>query len=144
MAIGGFQGPGIGVKLGGTDDITGSARQWRSEKNPQNIGTGVFLGKHIYRANAGPGTIDCIDAMTGEVVWTDRAGGGEHWGSVVNAGGHLLATNPDGTTTVFQPNPKEFEQVASNALGETTNATPAISDGQIFIRTFEHLYCIGE
>jgi outer membrane protein assembly factor BamB len=144
VAIGGFQGPGVGVKLGGMDDITDSARQWRSEKNPQNIGTGVFLDKHIYRANAGPGTIDCIEAETGDVVWTDRAAGGDHWGSVVYAGGYLFATNQDGTTTVFKPNPEKFEQVASNKLDEPTNATPAISDAQIFIRTFEHLYCIGE
>jgi hypothetical protein len=43
---------------------------------------------------------------------------------------------------VIRPNPEELEVIESNSLGETTNATPAISEGQIFIRSFSHLFCI--
>lgn len=48
-----------------------------------------------------------------------------------------------GVTTVFRLNPERFELLATNDLGEPSNATPAISDGQIFLRTDAHLYCIG-
>ena len=45
---------------------------------------------------------------------------------------------------LFQPNPEKLELLASNDLGESSNATPAISDGQIFLRTDGHLYCVAE
>ena len=52
-------------------------------------------------------------------------------------------TSQSGETVVFRPNPEKFDLVAKNNLGEHCNATPALSDGQIFIRTYENLYCIG-
>jgi hypothetical protein len=47
-------------------------------------------------------------------------------------------------TTVFRPNPEKFELLAMNDLREPSHATPAVSDGQIFLRTHTHLYCISE
>jgi outer membrane protein assembly factor BamB len=70
-------------------------------------------------------------------------GSGIHWGSIVAAGGKLFVTNQNGMTQVFSPNPEKFELLASNDLGEPSNSTPAISDGRIYLRTFEHLYAIG-
>ena len=142
VATGGYKGPAIGFRIGGTGNITEDHRVWRREQNPQNIGSGVYLDGHIYRPNAGPGTIECLDAKTGEVVWTDRAGGGTYWGSLIAAEGRCYVTNQDGTTIVFRPNPEKFELIAENELGEPSNSTLAMSDGQIFIRTFEHVYCI--
>ena len=63
---------------------------------------------------------------------------------MIFAGGHAYVTDKKGRTTVFKPNPEKFEALATNELGEDSNSTPAISDGQIFIRTFKNLYCIGE
>jgi outer membrane protein assembly factor BamB len=142
VSIGGFQGPGIGVRLGGTGDLTDSNRLWRNEKNPQSIGSGVFLDGYIYRPNAGPGTLECLDPKTGEVIWTERLG--TCWGSIVHAAGRCYVTDQNGKTHVFEPSPDKYEGLGANELGEPSNSTPAISDGQIFIRTFEHLYCIGE
>ena len=114
------------------------------EKNPQNIGTGIFVDGHVYRVNASPGPlIDCLDAATGKTVWRGPRGGAG-WASIVMAGDLLFATNQDATTFVFKRDPKQYEEVAQNKLDETCNATPALSDGQIFIRTHEHLYCVGQ
>jgi hypothetical protein len=44
--------------------------------------------------------------------------------------------------TVVKPGP-EFKMVSRNELGEKTDASPAISDGKIFLRGLKHLYCIG-
>ena len=74
----------------------------------------------------------------------ERLDGGESWGSVVMAAGRLYVTSRKGVTTVFRPDPEKFELLAMNDLGEPSNATPAISDGQIFLRTDGHLYCIAE
>jgi hypothetical protein len=45
---------------------------------------------------------------------------------------------------VLKPNPEKLEVLATNELGEGSNSTPAISNGEIFIRTFKGLYCIAE
>jgi len=138
----GFGGPAMAVKFGGTGDVTSSHRLWHSQKNPQSIGTGVYVDGFIYRPNAGPGTIQCIEPQTGKVVWENRAAGDNQWASIVLAGGLAYATSQKGTTVVFKPSPEKYDEVARNELNEHTNATPAVVDGAIVIRTFDNLVCI--
>lgn len=141
VSIGGFGGPGIGFRLGGTGDITATNRLWRNERNPQSIGSGVVIDGHFYRPNAGPGTIECLDPATGKTLWQSRETG-EMWGSIVSAAGRCYVTNRQGTSFVFKPNATQFELLSENPLGEASNSTPAISDGQIFLRTHQNLYCL--
>ena len=70
--------------------------------------------------------------------------GGESWGSLVLAGDRLYVTSRRGVTTVFRANPGKLEVLATNDLGEPSHASPAISEGQVFLRTDRHVYCIGE
>jgi outer membrane protein assembly factor BamB len=143
VAIAGFEGPSMGIRLGGKGDLTETSRPWRMEKNPQNIGTGIFVDGYVYRVNASPGPlVECLDAKSGQRVWRGPRGGAA-WASMVMADGLLYATNQDATTFVFKLDPAGYEEVSQNALDDTCNATPAFSDGEIFIRTHEHLYCIG-
>lgn len=141
VAIGGYQGPSIGFDIEGLGDIT-EKRLWRNEKNPQAIGSGVLHDGQLYVAFAGPNLIKCIDSQSGEERWQTRSNAGAHWASTVMAGGLLYATGQKGETIIFKPNPNRFELVGRNRLDETCNATPAIVDGQIFIRTYKALYCI--
>jgi len=143
FVTGGFRGPAMAIRLGGTGDITATHRLWRSEKQPQSIGSGVVVDDYVYRPNAGPGTLQCIDPTTGKILWTER-GAGDHWASLVMAGGLLYATAQNGTTIVFRPNPEKLDVVSKNALSETCNATPAIANGKVYIRTANRLYCIQQ
>ncbi len=59
------------------------------------------------------------------------------------ADGKIYMTSEDGLTSVLRTGP-EFEVLAENDLGDYTLSSPAISDGQIFIRTASALYAIGE
>ena len=136
-------GPTIGFKLGGSGDVTARNRLWL-EQQPQRIGSGVVVDGRLYIVNAGPGTAQCMECQTGKVRWTERLDGGESWGSLVMAAGRLYVTSRRGVTTVFRPGPEKFGLLAMNDLGESSNATPAISDGQIFLRTDQHLYCIAD
>jgi len=144
VALGGFKGPALAFKMGGVGDITKSNRLWReAEKQPQRIGSGVILGDHLFTANAGPGTAQCIEVKTGKIVWENRLGG-DCWGSLISVNGLLYVTDQNGTTTVFKPSTEKFDLVADNRLNEPSNATPAFSDGEIFIRTDQAIYCISE
>jgi outer membrane protein assembly factor BamB len=131
----------IGFKLGGSGDVTASNRLWL-ERQTQRIGSGVVVDGFVYIVNAGPGTAQCMECQTGKVLWTERLDGGESWGSLVLAAGRLYITSRRGVTTVFRPDPEKLDVLAMNDLGEPSNATPAFADGQIFLRTDRHVYCI--
>jgi len=95
-------------------------------------------------ANAGPPVLQCIDPKTGKMLWEHRPGKAAYWGSLVCAGGRPYATDQEGATLVFRPDPTGFHQISRNELKEHTNSTPAVSDGQLLFRTFERLWCIGK
>jgi outer membrane protein assembly factor BamB len=87
-----------------------------------------------------PGFANCLDAKTGELMWQEKLG--PHHASLVSANGLVYFIGDSGVTTVVKPG-KTFEVVAKNELGEGVFASPAISQGQLFIRADKHLYCIG-
>jgi outer membrane protein assembly factor BamB len=143
FVTGGYKGPSMSIRLEGRGNVTESHRLFRIENSPQSIGSGVFVGGYVYRPNAEAGKgLQCLDPKTGEIKWSQRSSAA-HWGSMVLSEGRLYVTGQDGTTLVFAPNPEIYVELAENELGEICNSTPAISAGQIFIRTDEHLYCIG-
>jgi outer membrane protein assembly factor BamB len=145
VVMSGYSGPAVGFRVGGSGDVTAHNRLWRhTAKIPQRIGTGVLLGKQLFVVNE-PGTVQCLEVETGKELWKDRLpGSAKVWGSVLCAEGRLYVTDQAGTTHVFAPNPARLELLAQNKLGEGSNSTPALSDGQIILRTFKHLYCIAE
>jgi outer membrane protein assembly factor BamB len=59
------------------------------------------------------------------------------------AGGRLYVANRDGDCYVLAAAPK-FEQIAVNKLGEQVLSSIAISDGEVFVRSYQHLWCIAE
>jgi outer membrane protein assembly factor BamB len=146
VAMSGFHGAALGVKLGGKGDVTATNRLWHhTAKNPQRVGSGVIVGDHVYMANAGPGAgiLQCFDLKTGKSLWGNgQRLGADHWGSIVVIEDKLYATDQDGDTFIVEAKP-EFKLLGKNSIGERTNASLAISDGDIFIRTFENLWCIS-
>ena len=68
---------------------------------------------------------------------------GPHYSaSLIEADGLVHFLSDEGVTKIVRPGEK-FELVAENALGENCYASPAVSQGQIFIRAEKHLYAIG-
>ncbi len=144
VAMSGYMGAAFAVKLGGRGDVTAD-RLWQHPKNIQRVGSGVIVGEHVYVIEEN-GVPHCYELKTGEEVW--EAGervGGSTWGSVVHANGRLYCMMKNGETVVLKASP-EYEVLAKNSLGkgQSTNASPAFSNGEIFLRTNTHLFCIGE
>jgi outer membrane protein assembly factor BamB len=87
------------------------------------------------------GIAHCFNARTGELAWKQRLG--EQHASLVSAEGNVYFLNDKGVTHVVRPG-QQYTVVATNELGEKCFASPAISGGQMFIRTEKHLVCIGK
>ena len=143
VAMGGYGGSAIGFKPGGSGDVTEKNRLWQNtDKPPQRIGTGVMVGKHLFLVQE-PGFL-CVDPMTGKTLWEHREPGQIFWASLVAAGERLYVTSQKGTTFVFTADPAGYKLLAKNEVGEKSNSTLAISERQIFLRTYDHLFCIEE
>ena len=87
------------------------------------------------------GIMICCEAKTGEQVWRQRLGS-NITASPILVGEHLFVSLEDGRTVVLKSG-RTFLRVSENLLEEGLYATPAISQGRIFIRTGSHLYAIG-
>ena len=134
--------PLLAFRPGGRGDVTRSHLLWSFQHGP-DVPTPVTDGKYFYIVND-RGIMWCLDAKTGrEIYATQRIRAGTYSASPVLADGKIYVTNEDGVTTVVRAGPK-FEVLAENNLDEHCLSSPAISDGQIFIRTAGHLYSIGQ
>lgn len=134
--------PLLAIRAGGRGDISESHKLWSFANGP-DVPTPVTDGKYFYVVDD-RGVMWCLDAKSGQTIWgPQRIKPGTYSSSPVLADGKLYITNEDGVTTVVKAGPK-FEAVAENDLNDYCLSSPAISDGQIFIRTAQHLYCIGK
>ena len=134
--------PLLALRAGGRGDVTESHRLWSFEHGP-DVPTPVSDGKYFYVVND-RGIMWALDAESGEEIWgQQRVAPGTYSSSPVLVDGKILVTSEDGVTTVVRSGP-EFEILAENSLDDYSLSSPAISQGQIFMRTAGHLYCIGE
>ena len=134
--------PLLALKSGGRGDITTSHLIFSFDSGP-DVPTPVTDGTYLYviRDN---GVMFCLDAKTGkEIYGRQRLPPATYSGSPVLADGKIYVTNEDGVTAVVKAGPA-FELLSANDLGEYTLSSPAISDGQIFLRTEAALYAIGQ
>ncbi len=133
--------PLLALKAGGRGNITTSHLLWSTLNGP-DVPTPLTDGQYFYVVND-RGIMWCLDAKTGaEIYAQQRLNPGAYSGSPVLADGKIYVTNEDGLTSVVRAGPK-FEILAENPLNEYCLSSPALSDGQIFIRTSQHLYSIG-
>ena len=144
IAMGGYQGNSIGVKTGGSGDVTRTHRLWHEIRHHGGIGNGVIHDGHYYNHNSG-GVVFCDDIRTGQTIWKDRLpGAGKSWGSFLLSGDRIYTLSQAGDSVVFKASPDGLEVLARSDLDEETNSSPVASDGELFLRTHEALWCIGQ
>jgi outer membrane protein assembly factor BamB len=133
--------PMLALKAGGRGDVSRSHVLWTFAHGP-DVPTPVTDGTYVYVVND-RGISFCLDARSGkELYGRQRLRPGTYSASPVLADGKIYITNEDGLTSVVKAGPA-FEVLAENDLNDYTLSSPAISDGQIFIRTAKALWCIG-
>ncbi|MCI0380608.1 MAG: PQQ-binding-like beta-propeller repeat protein [Gemmataceae bacterium] len=144
FAIGaGFDGRStVAVKAGGRGDVTKTHVLWR-QKVGANHCSPVLVDGRLYWVS---GRAICLDAKTGAIVLDkDLYGARQEYVSAVAAGGKIFAfTRRDGAF-VLAAN-EAFEKLAHNDLGDNSifNSCPAVSGGNLFVRSNAFLYCLGQ
>ncbi len=144
VAMGGYYGNSVAVRVGGEGEVTESHRLWKEERHNGGIGTGVVHEGHYYYHNSG-GVVFCDEIATGKTIWKDRLpGSGKSWGSFLLSGDQIYTLSQAGDTVVLRATTEGLDVLAQSSLGEHTNSSLAPSDGAIFIRTHEALWCIED
>lgn len=145
-AIGGGS-TSLAVKAGGKGDVTKTHVLWRLTKG-SNVGSPIIHDGHLYWASDGGGVVHCQEAATGKEVYAERLNpaSGQIWASPILADGKLYYVSKQNGTYVVAAQPK-FQQLAHNVIeGDKSraNASLAASEGELFLRNDEYLYCIGK
>lgn len=140
---GGRQGGSAAIKAGGSGDVTKTHVVWKSSKSSY-VTSPVYKDGYLYWVSD-RGTAVCLNAKTGETVYEKRLDGASKlYASLTAADGKLYAVSRFNGTFVIDGKP-EFSVISHNELTDETdfNASPAVSNGRLFLRSNKALYCLG-
>jgi outer membrane protein assembly factor BamB len=125
------------VKTDGQGDVTDTGVAWKLRTRIGKYASPLLVDGLIYTA-AAESFLTCLEAATGEVVWTERVGG-KYAASPIYADGRIYLFDQQGTTLVVQPG-RKLDLLATNTLANGFMASPAVSGRTFFLRTKTHLY----
>ncbi len=140
MSRGYRSGPYMAIRPGGRGDISASHVIWRRDTGAPYISSLVLDDGLLYMATD-VGAVTVVDAATGRRTSQQRVEG-VFSASPVAGDGKIYFVSESGETIVMRAGPEPIV-LARNDVGERAVASPAISNGQIFIRTDDHVFCIG-
>ena len=129
----------LAIRPDGKGNVTETHVAWSDTKGAPYVPSMIVAGDFLLSVNRG-GTAFCYEAATGKVLWQQKLG--RHHASPVLIDGLLFFINDNGRVNVIKPG-RQFESVATYELGESCYASPAISDGRVYLRGFKHMFCIG-
>jgi outer membrane protein assembly factor BamB len=134
------------VRAGGSGDVSARHVLWQSPKG-SNVGSPVYHNGHLYFVNDSRGMALCLDAKTGDVVYEERMSQSrDRWyASPILSGDRIYYVSRTSGTVVLAAKP-QFEVLATNKISSDSsvfNGSPAVADGQIFLRSDRYAYCFG-
>ena len=131
----------LAIRPNGHDDVTETHIAWRNGQSAPYVPSPIAVAGY-FLAVSDDGIASCFDVATGKRHWRQRIGK-RHSAALVTAGGLVYFLSDAGVIRVVRPG-AQFELIAENSIGHRCYASPAISDGQIFLRSEKHLSCIGK
>ena len=143
--------PIYAIRAGATGDISLKPNEtsnqhvaWSMQRGGTYMPSPLIYGEYLYTC-ANQGVMACYNPKTGERLYQQRIGdkGGSYSASPVAADGKIYLSSEDGEIFVVKAGPK-YELLATNQMGEVLMATPAISDGIIFVRGRNSVFAIAE
>lgn len=148
-AFGGYRSSGsMAMEVGGKGDVTKSNVLWTS-RTSSYVATPVLLADRLYWIDD-KGMYFCANAKTGALIHRARVPGiasGDRpvYASPIVIDGKVYAQTRASGVYVIEPS-DELRVVAQNKFESDDsifNATPAVGGGQLFLRSYSHLYCVG-
>lgn len=140
--------PIIAIKPGANGDIslkasesTNSSVAWSTLRGGPYMPTPIVYKNYFYTCS-NSGVLACYDAATGKEIYKERIGGTSYTASPVASDGRLYFASEQGEVRVVKAGP-QFELIAVNALDDFVMATPAISNGSLFVRSQHFLWSLG-
>lgn len=132
------------AKLGGKGDMTEKNVLWRYYKSLPNVPSPLYYQGVVYLVKES-GIMTALDAKTGKVLKQGRLTGapGDYFSSPVAVDGKIITISHEGKVSIVKPG-ADWETIRVIEMGEDVNATPAILDGKLYIRTHQHLYCFAK
>jgi outer membrane protein assembly factor BamB len=128
------------VRPAGNGDLSASNVAWKVTKAVPSRPSLLLVDDLLYMVNS-TGVASCVEARTGNVVWTQRMGGA-YSASPIYADGRIYFFSHSGVTTVVQPGRKHVVLAVNELDGEDLMASPAVAGKALYIRTQTHLYRI--
>ena len=130
----------VAVRPGSTAKNPKPSLAYEVTKAVPLVPTPLVVGTRLFLWSDG-GIVTCLDVSTGEVIWRERVGG-SYFGSPVCVNSRLYCISKKGEVVVLSAR-DDFEVLARVPLGETSYATPVVSDGVMYLRTSSRLYSLG-
>jgi outer membrane protein assembly factor BamB len=127
-------------------DITGTdAIVWTYDRDTPYVPSPLLYDGILYMLKSNNGILTVFDARTGQAHYELQRleGIDEVFSSPVGAAGRVYITSRDGHTLVLRHG-EAFEVLGSSTLDDGFDASPAIVGGEIYLRGYQHLYCIAE
>jgi outer membrane protein assembly factor BamB len=126
-------------------DVTGTHIAWEQRRNVPHLPSMVYHApSDLLFGVRENGFGLCVKARTGEIVWHERLGG-NFSASPVLAENRVYLLAESGETVVVEAS-ERFKEIARNRLGDgqgPVQASMAIADGKLYIRSARQLWCIG-
>jgi len=146
--FGGRPGSGVAVKLGGKGEVKESSQLWTSRSSPY-VATPVYHEGHLYWMDRS-GYAVCLNASTGREAFRERLKSNgrstpKFYSSPVVVDGKIISVSRNAGAFVLEAKPK-FKQLGQNTFASDRsvfNASPAVSNGRLFLRSDTHLYCVA-
>jgi outer membrane protein assembly factor BamB len=141
--VGGRQSRAIAIRAGGTGDVSDTNIVWEA-KAGANVSSPVIRDGYLYGVSDRTTVAYCIRLSDGEVVFSERVRG-QPYASAVGADGKIYVVLRQGGTLVLAAEPT-FKILATNRFEDRSffNASPAIANGRIYLRSDRFLYAIGK
>jgi outer membrane protein assembly factor BamB len=139
----GIEGGGLTrTRVGGRGDVGASHVLWRFTKGMPSLAGALLYQEVLYVVRSG--VVSTFDPGTGRLLRQERIKEalGDYYASPVAGDGKIYLVNLEGQITVLKAG-TDWQAISSGDLQEQVIATPAISDGRIYIRTAGMLYCFG-
>jgi len=114
---------------------------WKLDSDLPYVCTPIAIGEYLYILSDS-GVMTCVVAATGQQVWKEDLNQ-NFYASPVCVNRRIYLLTRDGEVIVLEAG-GEYKVLARNTLGEKSDATPAIANGRMYIRTLNHLICIGD